>query len=124
MLATVRRGHEQNSSVDDIAVEVSGLKFSHDAPLVDYVRAVVLALFDLISPPPTNLVGDPPSDIKKSLLRLVRKWKLLISKYCKATEDQVRVLQGLESACGSYELKFSSLFGCALQFLYDEDVVS
>jgi len=128
--ATVRRGHLQKSSVEDIAVEVSGLKFSHDPPLMDYARAVLLALFNLIEPqpqPPDNSPGSTHSeitiDMKKSLLRLIKKWKSLLTKYGQAKAEQVRILQGLESACTSYERTFGPLFGTTIKFLYDEDVL-
>ena len=55
---TIRRGEQEQLDVDNIQLEVSGAKFSHDATLVDYGAAVGGTLLKMAA---SSVAGEEPA---------------------------------------------------------------
>lgn len=107
---TLQRGHKEKLSVDDIGLELNGLKFSHNTNVEEFAHAVFLAIFELvdeaINPGKTGgAAGALPLDPTKSkpvmqaLGSLLKAWYKVVGKFGKLVSDQVYMLQGLEQAC-------------------------
>jgi translation initiation factor eIF-2B subunit epsilon len=133
MKATVRRGVEEKLPTDAITLEVSSLKLSHDATIMEYGNAVFQSMFPLIDPQPVvnpdsraGATAKITTPMLGSLKKLLSGWGILLSKYGRDVTDQVDLIFGLQNACLEplTASLYSGFFHLVLQLLYEDDVLS
>ena len=104
---TIKRGHVEKLSLDDISLEMNGLKFSHNTTIEEFAHATFLAFFQIVNETvnPTQtatlVVLDPTKNkqVMQSLGGLLKQWWRVLGKFGKLVSDQVYMLHGLEQAC-------------------------
>jgi len=109
---TLRRGHEEKLPIDDVRLEMSGLKFSHNATVEEFAHATCLALFAIVheqvataSQTPNasvhSVVLNPAKDknVMQKLGLVWKGWYPILSKFAERVSDQVEIIQGLEASC-------------------------
>jgi translation initiation factor eIF-2B subunit epsilon len=103
---TLKRGHDEKLPLDDISLEMSGLKFSHNTNVEEFAHATFLALFHILNeqfnkPAAAAVPLDPIGNkaVMQSLGMLLKTWHPVLKKFADKQPDQVYMLAGLEQAC-------------------------
>ncbi|KAF7724274.1 hypothetical protein EC973_001175 [Apophysomyces ossiformis] len=109
---TIARSLSENHTPDTAALEITGLRMSHDGSYIVVREEVIPAIIDHID---TSSPG-------RGLRPVLTKWCPLIGKVTHGLEDQVHVLQVLQKHCATQE-SLSRVFLAAIQLMYDADVV-
>lgn len=124
---TLRRGFDENLPVDAIVLEMASLKLSHDATLVDYTAAALQAMLGSVGvplPEDCKTAFRPTKAVMEKILKRLKAWNLVFTKYGRVTRDQVFIITGLQNVCSSHNLAWLALFQPILNDLYNQDVVS
>lgn len=135
MQETLTRGQKESMGVDNIVLEMSGLKFSHNATVQDYAASIFFTLFELagLSITTKRKTSEQKEEKKfvltktvlTQVLKLTKKWSPSLVKFSGDLKDQAQIIYGLERAClneGS-AFNFAKLFPHILQYLYDNEVI-
>jgi translation initiation factor eIF-2B subunit epsilon len=146
---TLLRCALEGISLDNVVIELNGLKIAEDRTFGDCARYMLTTLLGLCLPPPPDAAPEfaPLYDAREldaaspagraELLRRaaaqLRRWRPLLAKFLRDEEDQVELLLTLEEFCGEegdYEnagergAAFAAAFPQVLKLLYDADAVS
>ncbi|KAL1503158.1 hypothetical protein AB1Y20_011217 [Prymnesium parvum] len=112
---TVRRGVENNHSVDNLALEVNGLKFAQNRSFADCIVAIVPALLEELP-----LSGKSKKERLTEVKRCLNKWGALLKRFTQTRSDQVELMAVLaETAVASSDL--SDIFELILNYVYERD---
>lgn len=140
-LTTLHRGHAENLPVDNIVLEMAGLKLSHDASMMEYVEACFLTLFSFIPTSsnesssststqpfiPTDeaslsarraAFANPSLSLVKSVFSVLKHWSLVFTKYGKRISDQAIFISGLLAACRRWNGLYKGLFVPVLKMMF------
>jgi len=109
------RSADSDDAVDNLALELNGLKFGADRTYADSVRAIV---------PP--LLAEPAAASTKkakvaALKGVVKKWAPLLKKFVVEKADQAALVEGLVGACEQADGGLIEVFEHALKLLYDSE---
>ncbi|CDS06747.1 hypothetical protein LRAMOSA09274 [Lichtheimia ramosa] len=110
---TIDRSLHENHTVETTALEITGLRMSHNGTY-DQVREVMIPMLLDSADISKNAAGN--------VRAMLKKWSSLITKVTHGREDQVHVLRLFQKHCAENE-QLNRLFLGILQVLYDLDVV-
>ncbi|KAI8991766.1 hypothetical protein BDF20DRAFT_904238 [Mycotypha africana] len=111
--STIERSINENHTVYTAALEVTGLRMSSNGSYTDVREVMVPIIMDHI---------DANNNTMQSMKSVLNKWAPLVGKMTHTPDDQVHVLQILQTYCASQE-NLGKLFLGALQIFYNADVV-
>ena len=116
----VRTAHADNSSADNVLMEIRGYKFAQNREFGDCLQGVIGGLLELADCTQADLkfVG--------SFQQVVQKWKPVLTNLTVQPEDEQAIIEGVEKFWLEPEPKASKfpLFRIILQVLYKLDIVS
>jgi translation initiation factor eIF-2B subunit epsilon len=132
MKETLTRGQTENLPVDAIILEMATLKMAANANTNEYLQGVLLTILSWLSSDiekKTNLSATEKEAAKRSLMekeaakpsllgQLLKKWQESLRKYAKQTNEQIVLIQALETICLSSDRLYLPLFGPLLQLLH------
>lgn len=116
--------HEDDASIDNLAIELNSFKFSQNASFADCATAATQAVVEKMD------ITSSMSDIKLvgSLKSQLQYFGPLFTKFCHEESDEVAVVKEFEllslEGSSSERLKKSPSFRFILQTLHDMDIVS
>lgn len=120
-------GDAAGHNVDDLFMEIKSFKFAHNRSFAEVIGAIIPGLLDLI---PTGN-GQSAMTILGNVRTKFQKWSSVIQRCLVEQEDQLAIVEALESYCAEPEARrvlWLPLFRFLLQTVYDlewvgEDVI-
>jgi translation initiation factor eIF-2B subunit epsilon len=111
---TVRRGVRERHSVDNIVLEVNGLKYAYDTTFLDCASSIFTALISLIE----------ETEFNTSLKNTLTTWGPLLRSFLNSREDQVELIFKIQELCEQQSRsKLGKAFQLILHTLYESDVL-
>ena len=109
------RSADKDDAVENLALELNGLKFGADRTFADSVRAIVPPLLAEAASAPTKKAKV--ANLKRSL----EKWAPLLKKFVQSKADQRALVEGVAAACEQANEGLLEVFDHALKLLYDRE---
>ncbi|RLN64471.1 hypothetical protein BBP00_00003443 [Phytophthora kernoviae] len=116
-------GDAAGHNVDDLFMEIKSFKFAQNRSFAEVIGAIVPGLLDLI--PSGN--GQSAMAILANVRTKFQKWSSVIQRCIVEQEDQLAIVESLESYCAAPEARrvlWLPLFRFLLQTVYDLEWVS
>eukprot|EP00735_Rhodelphis_limneticus_P006512 TRINITY_DN18929_c0_g1::TRINITY_DN18929_c0_g1_i1::g.1421::m.1421 TRINITY_DN18929_c0_g1::TRINITY_DN18929_c0_g1_i1::g.1421 ORF type:complete len:682 (-),score=163.39,sp/Q54RF3/EI2BE_DICDI/35.78/1e-136,W2/PF02020.13/6.4e-22,Hexapep/PF00132.19/0.29,Hexapep/PF00132.19/0.059,Hexapep/PF00132.19/0.00016,Hexapep/PF00132.19/22,Hexapep/PF00132.19/0.00058,NTP_transferase/PF00483.18/2.8e-07,Hexapep_2/PF14602.1/0.011,Hexapep_2/PF14602.1/0.045,Hexapep_2/PF14602.1/0.31,NTP_transf_3/PF12804.2/0.022 TRINITY_DN189 len=114
---TMRRGIREKISIDNLALEINGLKFAHNRTFNQCVEAILTVILDSVD------TTVQPKQFIVNVKTAIKTWHKLIRRFMFGEEDQVELILTIEDYCTDHEKMFA-VFHHILHVLYDLDVLS
>jgi len=121
LIETLHRGMKGNLSVESVVLEAGTVKLTYHSLVEEYYTAAWTAFFSLIEPKTVEGKVAPKTSVNH-LLKLLNKWKPVLAKFAKETDDQKRMLEGLTVCCGR-EPNFLPFAALMFNWLYNADLL-
>ncbi|KOO34714.1 translation initiation factor eif-2b epsilon [Chrysochromulina tobinii] len=109
------RSADKDDAVENLALELNGLKFGADRTFADSVRAIVPPLLAEAASAPTKKAKVA------NLKRALEKWAPLLKKFVQSKADQRALVEGVAAACEQANEGLLEVFDHALKLLYDRE---
>jgi translation initiation factor eIF-2B subunit epsilon len=116
---TVHRMLHEEHSIDNLALEVNGLKFAYNKTFLDCARAVLNALLS-VKPEVRAL---PSKQLLEHIKADLKRCAPLLKKYLQEHDDQIDAVYTVQEVCEDDPV-VAKVFAGVLHQLYDVDVVS
>eukprot|EP00033_Pygsuia_biforma_P003820 GCRY01004187.1.p1 GENE.GCRY01004187.1~~GCRY01004187.1.p1 ORF type:complete len:695 (-),score=84.61 GCRY01004187.1:23-2107(-) len=113
----ILRGVKEKVKVENLIMEINGLKLSMNRTFQDCSTAIVNTILEH-----SYAKGMTSKEHLLSIRSLVREWRGLFGQYVSDKDDQVEMIFTVEDFCQDNEL-FAPHFRYILQFFYDSDVL-
>jgi translation initiation factor eIF-2B subunit epsilon len=114
MHETVERAVSENHSIDNVVLEINGLKFAYNSSFLDTLTAIFSTLAKLVD----------QKNYNASLVKNLKKWAPLLRKFIDSTEDQTELIFKIQDLCEEPgNEKLAKAFELVLDTLFDAEVL-
>jgi hypothetical protein len=114
MQETVERAVAENHSIDNVVLEINGLKFAYNSSFLDTLTAIFSTLVKLVD----------QKNYNTSLVKILKKWAPLLRKFIDSTEDQTELIFKIQDLCEEAgNEKLAKAFELVLDTLFDAEIL-